>query len=294
MTRPGRTSAFTLMELLVVIAIIGVLLGLLLPAVQKVRAAAARTHCSGKLRQLGTALHNYHGDYGRFPPGIGDFPRGGGQPFGNALLHLLPYLEQDNLVRSSNQWDDGWLHSQPVKAFLCPADPTVGTDGLVRDRLGDIWGASSYAGNAQVFCQVDPFGVLVHVQGRPNLLSSFPDGTSNTILIAEKYARCTNTTLFYREGGSFWAYAKTGPLAEPFHPGFAISWTAESIGPLSVFQYQPGLKNCDPTRASTPHTGGINVCLADGSVRLIGHPVSGAVWWAACTPARGEVIEANW
>jgi hypothetical protein len=145
-----------------------------------------------------------------------------------------------------------------------------------------------------VFCKVDRFGVLQHFESGANLADFFRDGFSETILIAEKYARCTNQV--YPDGGSFWAYAQSGSLAEPKHPGFAISWTSYSIGPQSKFQHRPSpfLGNCDPTRAATAHHGGIQVCMADGSVRQIGPTVSGNTWWALCTPASGDVPGLDW
>jgi prepilin-type processing-associated H-X9-DG protein len=201
-------------------------------------------------------------------------------------------VEQGNLYDISYNWEDKQLSAKPVKLFVCPSDPTVGPGGLATDNDDRTWGASSYAGNAQVFCKVYPSGVLDYVEGRASLYSSFPDGSSNTILVAEKYARCTNNT--YPEGGSFWAYSQTGPTAKPLHPGFAISWNAGSIGPGSLFQVRPDRRNCDPTRASTPHTGGMQVCLADGSVRLIAPSISGVTWWAACTPSGGETLGPGW
>jgi hypothetical protein len=155
-----------------------------------------------------------------------------------------------------------------------------------------VWGAGSYAGNAQVFATVTPDGEFVNPQGAARLAATFSDGTSNTILFAEKYARCTNFA--WPEGGSFWAYSLTGPSAQPLHPGFAISWTRGSIGPNSRFQPNPRPEDCDPTLASTGHTGGMEVGLADGSVRFVGAAVSGETWWAACTPAGGEVLGADW
>jgi prepilin-type N-terminal cleavage/methylation domain-containing protein len=293
MFRPRRNSGFTLIELLVVIAIIAVLIGLLLPAVQKVREAAARIECRSKLKQVVLAFHNYDGDHGRLPPGVGYFPPQPKQPFGIGLLHLLPYLEQGNLYNISYRWDDPALSAQAVKAFVCPSDPSVGSSGLVQDGAGHTWGASSYAGNAQVFCNVDAAGVMVDVHGRARLDPSFfTDGLSNTILVAEKYARCTNGA--YPEGGCFWAYSQTGELALPLHPAFAVSWNAGSIGPSSLFQYRPGPANCDPTRTSTHHTGGMQVGLADGSVRSLASAMSGTTWWAACTPAGGDTLGNDW
>jgi prepilin-type processing-associated H-X9-DG protein len=130
--------------------------------------------------------------------------------------------------------------------------------------------------------------------------SFFRDGTSNTIMVAEKYAHCQNP---FVEGGSLWAYDNidsSSPWFAPWHPGFEISfWSfipgTTPVGPGSVFQLQPrDGTNCDPTRASTAHTGGMNVCLADGSVRNISSGVSGQTWFAACTPSGEEVLGSDW
>ncbi len=137
------------------------------------------------------------------------------------------------------------------------------------------------------------------------------DGTSNTILHAEKYARCSNTYMppEFRDGGTAWAFSSS-PLfpwqpphmnrpGKAFFPGFAIAALAtrgapNAIGPGSKFDVQPGEGNCDPTRASTSHAGGIQVGLADGTVRSLSPGMSGTTWWAAVTPAGGEVLGPDW
>jgi hypothetical protein len=301
--RAGGARGSTLIELLVAVAIITVFIGLVLVAVEKARDGAARMQCSDNLRQLGGACQRCNDTIGRLPPGIGWFPADAPQPpgqagaYGNAFFHLLPYLGQDNLYQSS---DVGGLHfagnnnvsSQPVKLFLCPVDPTPGRDGLVQDNQGKVWGASGYAGNAQVFAQVDPQGNLLNPQGTAHIPASFPDGASNTILFAEKYARCTNVS--WPEGGNSWAYSVSGSSGQPLHPGFAVSWTRRSIGPGSRFQVDPRPNDCDPTLASTGHPGGMEAGLADGSVRFVSARISGDTWWAACTPAGGEPLGPDW
>ncbi len=295
MSSAPRRAGFTLIELLVVIAIMALLLALLLVAVQKVRARAAVVACTNNLRQNAYAFRLTADAHGQIlPPGIGLY---GGNAYGTAGFHVLRDLEQGS--KYQNSWNgtnfyDLRIYDQTVPTFLCPADPSVESGGVVTIE-GDRWGASSYAVNAQVFCQVADNGKLEAPNGRRKLSpAGFPDGFSSTILLTEKYAHCTN--LIYPEGGSLWAYSVIGRNVEALHAAIAVSWNDYSIGPESKFRVMPTpyLGSCDPTLASTPHSSGIVVALADGSVRTLSPGISEQTWWAACTPASNDLLDNDW
>lgn len=295
-----RRSGFTLIELLVSIAIVAVLVGMMVPAIQKVREAANRTKCQNNLKQLGAAFHNLFAAHKKLPPGIGWFTEdtyASRAAYGTAGFHLLQYLEQDALYQSAGPQPaldifyarHNGACEKRVPVLLCPSDPSAGPSGVVAVS-GQPWGASSYAVNAQVFCDVDPAdGQMKSPQAHSSL--NIPDGTSATILVAEKYAQCRNFA--YLEGGCLWAYTDTGRVY-PWHAGFAVSWNPRtSVGAGSKFLIRPPQDDCDPTLASTPHAV-MNLLLGDGSVRSYGGSLTGKTWWAACTPSGGEVLGNDW
>jgi prepilin-type N-terminal cleavage/methylation domain-containing protein len=318
---------FTLIELLVVIAIIAILIGLLLPAVQKVREAAARVQSTNNLKQIGLALHNANDVNGNLPPLFGNHPSmnwvgihdsGGTGNWGPLQFLLLPYIEQDNLYKTTRipygaggyyDWANpsaSPAYSHVLKVYVNPSDPSASADNQYQGIA-----TTGYAANAQVFGQVRPNGSLINY-GNPtanggldpvaSIPKTFADGTSNTIVFTEKYARCDLTrSPAFDWNGTWWDYGwctdPTWHLGSPFFACDYLGTYPAAIGPNSRFQVTPlpfTGPACIPYLAQAPRPGGILTLLGDGSVKTCSAGMSGNTWWAACTPAGGETLGGDW
>ena len=295
---PRRRSGFTLIELLVVIAIIAILIGLLLPAVQKIREAANRMKCTNNIKQLSLGTINAADTHSGFlPPSIGLYPNfdvAAGNSNGGLFLHILPFIEQDNLFKASSitpdpdgrngphqtysQWTAPIQQSR-VKLFICPSDPTFENQGAF----------SGYSQNGQVFRHNYP-GWGSNPVTYPRQI---PDGTSNTIFFTDKLAFCDQDYTIWDYPQNYWP--DWGPIiasTDLNRGGLGLNSAPQFSPPLSTRSgVTQGSRVCFGARASSFHTGGIVVGMGDGSVRTVSPGVAVQTWWAALTRDQGDILD---
>ncbi len=318
MSRAGR-DAFTLIELLVVVAIIAVLVGLLLPAVQKVRAAAARMECQNNLKQLGLALHNHQAALGRLPPGRGTPTPAIFSPH----AYLLPHLEQDNLrglidfsappatftVPPATVYDGARNYPAAttlVRTFVCPADPTGG-------RVpGSAFAGTSYAANAGSGANSGALasGDGVFFLGSAVRLEDVIDGTSNTAAFAERTTGAggagpgdVRRVMLEITGSGDTTATTCRPSNGSWNTERGAKWIVGNYGnTLYNHAEPPNPTGFDCTNATQQkgrlaargdHGGGVNVLLCDGSVRFVRDGVAPPAWRALATRAGGEPADAE-
>jgi prepilin-type N-terminal cleavage/methylation domain-containing protein len=299
---PPARQAFTLIELLVVIAIIGVLIGLLLPAVQKVREAANRLKCQNNLHQLGLALHNYHGDYCSLPPGyrwlpvLADDPTRTDPGWGWSAF-LLPYLEQDNLRNQINfkspvgDAANAGIRTTLLPLLICPSDRSTGvfqiqtTTGQLVDVATNSY-AACYGAEGEISAAPSKGNGLFFRNSRVRF-ADITDGTSNTIAIGERAAFFTQTP---------WAGAISQGTIR-ITPGAPTQSTSIEDAPTQTLAHTGSHTlndpRSDPDDFFTPHAGKGLFLFGDGSVRTIDIAIDLKILQALSTRAGGEVVPAD-
>jgi prepilin-type N-terminal cleavage/methylation domain-containing protein/prepilin-type processing-associated H-X9-DG protein len=301
--------AFTLVELLVVIAIIGVLVSLLLPAVQSARESARRIQCTNNLKQLSIAFHNYHTRSDRFPMGYGVLlpgTYGSGRPAGVEwpwCIRLLSDVEETALADRVN-WDlnpgsglpeQMMVLSATIPSFLCPTDPGAvrkwnDDASCVPSRPDWTYGRISYAGNFGIGRMEEPIpprrpGILGHNYG--SSMKHLEDGSSHTAMMSELISGigCTiRGTHSYDEGPAY-MHDRTPNSLEPDE----ARWCGKD-DPLHAPCITISAQNQVLHTARSDHPGGVNLALCDGSVRFLSEVIDLAVWQAYATPDGGETI----
>lgn len=273
-------KGFTLVELLVVIAIIAVIMGLLLPAVQKVRGAAARLQCANNLHQMGIAFHAFHDDRGKFP--VANTPA-----FGSAFTQVLPYIEQSNLERRYDyrsfptRAPNDWVSKTAVSLFRCPTMSPPSTP------LDVAW--SSYnvcVGNEHAwFARQKSNGIIVdRTTGLDGVtIPMIRDGTSNTILAGE-----TNYSIpdYYWRSGPYKGQVRGGLGAWPWgYPGYSMSST---LFPPNIHRDRSVWYLHRLQSFRSDHQGGCNFLFGDGSVRFVSDRIRPSIFRALGSRNGGE------
>jgi prepilin-type N-terminal cleavage/methylation domain-containing protein/prepilin-type processing-associated H-X9-DG protein len=330
-------KAFTLIELLVVIGILALLVGLLLPAVQRVRESANRLRCANNLKQLGLALHHYHDAQGAFPPGTEEkvapgYPSVPANLFRwSAHAKLLPYLEQTNLYNMLEIHNPLYLErrgdgtyvvdpenvngvSQKIKTFLCPSDVGQPFVPISPPDEDPKFGPTNYVGcigsgnNGGPRYRADG---IIYINSRTRI-ADITDGTSNTALMSESLLglggeRALRTRPTAREVPLVYAWF---PESKPMTAGLCEEeatrwWTdanskwadGEVYCTLYDHGYPPNAPQWDCTSRShnwraarSRHPGGVNLLLADGSVRFVSNGVDLATWHALGSRAGNEIL----
>jgi len=309
-----RGGAFTLIELLVVIAIIAILIGLLLPAVQKVRDAAARASCQDNLSNIAKAVANYESGAGKLPPG---WSSNKGQQYGSLHFWILPQMEQQPLFTQAgnNSWN---VQNSFIKPYQCPADATTNAvwSGGAYEK-----GATNYAFNVWVFSGGIGWG---GDQNPQSFIPAMPDGTSQTVIFAERYKWCNPSWGGHTDplwaahpwstpngpwavaafGYSTWSSGPGGgaaTLPNGFNSGgggnlngyYADYWTRGNQGTFP-FQAAPQTSACNWYATQGAHSGSMQVALGDGSVRGVSPSISIPTWVSACIPNDGNSLSSNW
>jgi prepilin-type processing-associated H-X9-DG protein len=309
-------SRFRRWDVVILVLVFLFVLGLFLPSVQKI-SNGNRTKCLNNIRQIGLAAQAAHDMQRHLPPHFGifndkPFPKvvnGAHSPYSATVFyHLLPFIEQNGVYQrlpplfdypAAGQYvlapkppivglgdPDENAASISISTYICPIDTTGDPSGVNSLSLPPAtvppskWGTNSYAANYLLFGLVES----------PRLPESVPDGLSMTILFTEKAPICADTATG-KQGGNLWAVPAFFPadLNARFNYSGTFGYDPADANPtrpyrLALFQTQPDPGKCDPSLAQSPHKGGINVAMADGSCRFVASTISPKTWAAVLTP----------
>ena len=297
-----------MIELLVVIAIIAILIGLLLPAVQKVREAAARMKCQNNLKQLGLALHNHHDTANAFPPGTRNLTLSDNNEWPYLLHYLLPYIEQNAYYTAIGEgnftprkpWEAAWPTSvadRPINSWLCPSDGRVATKMFASNPLA----ASNYLGifsgtndqhqwsNNYPAAQKSMFCMSA---ARAVRMAEVTDGLSNTMALAEGLTGITNVDgrgfVYTNRAACQFLYVAQTPnttVPDAMHSAFCNNQPTQNL-PCSADN-----GGTASAAARSRHTGGVNVAVGDGSVRFVKNSITIGTWQNFGFIADGNVLD---
>jgi prepilin-type N-terminal cleavage/methylation domain-containing protein/prepilin-type processing-associated H-X9-DG protein len=295
-----RRRGFTLIELLVVIAIIAILIGLLVPAVQKVREAAARTQCINAMKQIGLGLHNYHGTMKVFPPAF--LTSGPQWRYISWMAHVLPYVDQQPLynitearTKAEGSGTYPWNNTnypalgQALAVFTCPSDPRGPTAKVPPGEtlmIGFTW----YLGNSGTTSRASDGLIFINSQIK---MATVGDGTSNTFLVGE---RPPSADLWFGWWFAGWGQAGDGScdvvLGSSEPTNFTYTSTAPTCTNATVYPYGPGKVDyaCDQYHYWSLHPGGANFLFGDGSVRFVSYSIGQSTMNALATRNGNESV----
>jgi prepilin-type N-terminal cleavage/methylation domain-containing protein/prepilin-type processing-associated H-X9-DG protein len=285
----GSRTGFTLIELLVVIAIIAILIGLLLPAVQKVREAAARTQCSNNLHQLAIAVHMHNDTLGMFPTGGTGWwipptfvapgnPASGSAQQGGWGFQVLPYLEQQNVWKGGGGGTTDQCQINAIgaliKTFFCPArrPPQAFTGGSWYGPAGTY----AHAQTDYAAANLDNTGAIVYGYNGKRMID-IKDGTSNTFLLGEKRLNV----------------ALVGQFQGDDNEGYTAGWDHDTVRYTGFPPLPDPMTGDGQQRFGSSHTGGLNMAMADGSVRYVTYSISQQTFAALGTINGGEVVNGS-